>query len=163
MDGEKSSGRVSGRLFQINASNGGVPKVPMPEAEVNFLGLVGDAQSTPEIHGGSERALCLYSLENIQSLQEEGHAIYPGAVGENLTLSGLDWSQISPGIRIRLGAEVMIEVTKFTTPCNSIVAVFKDGQYGRISQSKHPGWSRVYARVLTPGRIRTGDEVLIVS
>jgi MOSC domain-containing protein YiiM len=164
MDSEKDiSGSNSGEIYQINASKGGVPKLPLPEAEINILGLVGDRQGTPEIHGGLERALCLYSLERITGLQEEGHPIYPGAVGENVTIAGLEWSMVVPGVRLHLGPEVIIEITSYTTPCNSIASVFTDSQYARISQSKHPGWSRVYARVLHPGSIRAGDEVYILS
>ena len=58
-------------------------------------------------HGGPDRAVCLYSLERILALQEEGHPIYPGAAGENLTLTGLDWEALQPGMTLRLGADVM--------------------------------------------------------
>ncbi len=159
--GNDNIGGSSGYVFQINASKGGVPKLPLPSAEVNTLGLVGDKQGSPEIHGGTEQALCLYSLERIQALQTEGNPIYPGAAGENLTISGLDWSLIEPGTRLRLGSDVLVEITFYTSPCNNIAPVFKGGEYGRISQTRHPGWSRVYARVLTPGRIQPGDKALI--
>ena len=162
-DDEKITGNTSGHIFQINASKGGVPKVPLSQAEVNKSGLAVDRQSNPEIHGGSDQALCLYSLERILSLQEEGHQIYPGAAGENITIAGLDWSRVEPGTRIGLGQDVLIEITRHTSPCNSIAPVFKDKQYGRISQTKYPGWSRVYARVLKPGSIQTADRVYIVD
>ena len=152
---------ISSHVFQICISNGGVPKLPLPVAELKSLGLVGDRQRTPEVHGGPERALCLYSLERILLLQEEGHCIYPGSIGENLVLAGLDWDQVSPGIRLGLGADVEIEITRYTSPCNTIAHVFSDGDYSRISQSHHPGWSRVYARVLKVGSIRTGDKVYL--
>ena len=154
---------TSGYIFQINASKGGVPKVPLPSAEVSALGLIGDKQGSPEIHGGSERALCLYSLERIQALQAEGHPIYPGSVGENLTIAGLEWNRVVPGTRLQLGAEVLVEITRYTSPCNSIEHFFLDGKYGRISQTSHPGWSRVYAQVLNPGKIQPGDLALILA
>ena len=50
--------------------------------------------------GGPLAALCLYSLEVIQALQAEGHSIFPGSVGENITLSHLDWSRVTPGVRL---------------------------------------------------------------
>ncbi len=152
-----------GYVFQISASKGGVPKLPLPSAEVTALGLVGDQQATPEVHGGPERALCLYSLERIQALQAEGHPIYPGAAGENLTISGLDWGLVVPGARLRIGSDVLVEVTRYTSPCNSMEPFFTDGEYGRISQKRHPGWSRVYVRVLTPGLIQAGDVASISS
>jgi len=148
-----------GRIFQINASNGGVPKLPLHSAVVTSLGLETDHQDDRAHHGRPDRALCLYSLERILELQAEGHPIYPGSTGENLTLSGLDWSRLAPGTRLRLGDQVVVEVTHETTPCGKIVASFADGQIQRISQSRHPGWSRMYARVLSKGTIRIGDEV----
>jgi MOSC domain-containing protein YiiM len=149
----------SPHIFQISISNGGVPKLGIHQAEVVSLGLAGDQHRDTQHHGGPERAVCLYSLERILALQGEGHPVYPGAMGENLTLSGLDWSQIAPGTHLRLGNEVQVEVTKYTTPCENLVNSFKDGNFNRVHQSKHPGWSRVYARVLQGGSIRVGDGV----
>lgn len=149
-------------IFQINISPaGGVPKQPVREVEINELGIVGSRVASPKIHGGPERALCLYSLERILALQAEGHPIFPGSVGENITIANVDWDQVVPGVRLRLGDEVLIEVTTYTTPCTTIVASFADRDSNRILQKKHAGWSRVYARVLQTGRIRVGDQVTI--
>ena len=154
---------MHGRIFQLSTSPGGVPKHAVREAEVNELGMIGDEHKFPDIHGGPERALCLFSLERILELQSEGHPIFPGAVGENVTISGLDWNAITPGQRLSLGDKVVVEITSYTTPCNSIPESFVDGQYQRISQKVNPGYSRVYARVLRPGRIATGQAVRVMS
>jgi MOSC domain-containing protein YiiM len=151
------------RIFQLSTSPGGVPKTAVREATVNQLGMSGDDHRFPDIHGGPERALCLFSLERILELQAEGHPIFPGAVGENVTLSGLDWSELNPGVRLSLGDEVKVEITSYTTPCNTIPAFFVDGKYQRISQKTHPGWSRVYARVLEGGTLRVGQQVEILN
>ena len=84
------------------------------------LGVAGDRQENTEVHGGPERAVSFFSLERILALHAEGHPIFPGSVGENVTISGLDWEQVLPGTRLRLGAEVLVELTKYTTPCNKI-------------------------------------------
>jgi MOSC domain-containing protein YiiM len=150
---------MPGRIFQLNASPGGVPKLAIHEAEVTELGLTGDDHKFPDIHGGPERAVCLFSLERILELQSEGHPIFPGAVGENITISGIDWNEVTPGKQLSLGDEVLVEITSYTSPCNSIPESFVDGEYQRISQKLHPGYSRVYARVLRPGRIVIGQPV----
>lgn len=149
-------------IFQINISAGGVPKLPVRSAEVTELGLVGDVQKHTKVHGGPNRALCLYSLERILALQAEGHPIFPGSTGENLTLAGLDWDAVVPGVRLRLGDTVEIEVTKYTEPCPAIAGSFAGGDISRMAQDKHPGWSRVYVRVLTPGSICVGDKVTLL-
>jgi MOSC domain-containing protein YiiM len=149
-----------GMIFQINLSNGGVPKTGCQSAELNLLGFVGDRQRDLRHHGGPDRAVCLYSLEALQALQAEGHPIYPGAIGENLTLSGVDWLSLAPGVRLRLGPQVELELTSYTVPCGNLIPYFIDGEFKRVSQKLHPGWSRLYARVLAPGVLTVGDPVL---
>jgi len=154
---------MSGRIFQLSVSPGGVPKTAVRDAAVNELGLSGDDHRFPNIHGGPERALCLFSLDRILELQAEGHPIFPGAVGENVTVSGLDWSELKPGIKLSLGDEVIIELTSYTTPCNTIPDYFVDGNYQRISQKLHPGDSRIYARVLQSGRLVVGQSIKVLN
>ncbi len=68
-----------------------------------------------------------------------------------------------PGVRLRVGAKVVLEVTSFTSPCKTIRRSFLDGRFVRISQKLHPGWSRVYARVISEGDINLGDRVEILA
>ncbi len=149
-------------LHQINVSSGGVPKLPVDRATIDSSGVVGDLQSDQDHHGGPDQALCLYSLEVIEALREEGHPIEPGSAGENLTFSGLPWSSIMQGQRLRIGAAVVIEVTHPTTPCYKNAAWFIDGNFARMSPTLHPGFSRHYARVLQGGVVQTGDGVEVV-
>jgi MOSC domain-containing protein YiiM len=148
------------KIHQINVSQGGVPKRPMGGAEIGPLGVIGDRQSDTKHHGGPEQALCLFSLEVIERFREEGHPIEPGYAGENLTISGLDWEEMVPGSRWRVGPTLEIEITGYTSPCSKNAAWFIDGDFTRMTQSRHPGESRVYARVLVPGVIADGDEVV---
>src|SRR5215831_17980636 len=67
-----------------------------------------------------------------------------GAIGENVTVVGLDWARIVPGSRLELGDQVVVEVTRYTSPCFNIKPSFSGGDYSRVSQKTHPGWSRVY-------------------
>ena len=150
------------RVARLNVSDGGVPKRAVERAVVGPLGVEGDRQANTEAHGGPERALCLYSLERIKALRAEGHAIGPGDAGENVTVAGLDWDAVVPGARLRLGADVRIEITRYTSPCRKIAASFADGDSSRISQQRHPGWSRVYARVLAGGALAPGDPVALL-
>ena len=150
---------MKGAIHQLSCSAGGVPKLPVPEAQLTRTGFVGDAQANRRFHGGPERALCLYSLEKIEELQAEGHAIYPGSTGENVTITGLDWGKLKPGDRLRLGNEVMIEISSYTAPCKNIAASFVKGEFTRISQKLHPGDARLYARVLREGRLVAGSPI----
>lgn len=148
-------------LHQINVSDGGVPKRAVRQARVTKEGVEGDRQRNREVHGGPDRAVCLYSLEAIEALRAEGHSIAPGSAGENFTIAGLEWKRIVPGIKLRVGGEVLLEVVSYSDPCRHNARWFKDEDYSRISQKKHPGWSRVYARVLAEGIVRQGDPVIV--
>ena len=151
------------RVHQISLSNGGVPKTPVDEAVVNELGVIGDRQRDTLNHGGPDRALCLFSLEVIQRFQDEGHSIEPGFAGENLTISGLDWGEVVPGVKLAIGPQIEVEVVSYTSPCATNAAWFSNGDFTRMLESRHPGESRVYARVLKTGAVATGDEVRLVE
>jgi MOSC domain-containing protein YiiM len=152
-----------GRLFQINISDGGVPKTALREVRVTNLGLVGDRQRDKVHHGGPERAVTLYSLERILDLQSEGHPVYPGSMGENLTLVGVDWGSLGEGTRLRIGDAVLLELTRPATPCSNIAGSFAEERISRVSHKTEPGWSRWCARTLQEGEIRIGDAVTLVD
>lgn len=152
-----------GRIHQINISRGGVPKLPIEQAAVTLEGIVGDYQRDQHNHGGPTRALCLFTLEEIQHLQAEGHPIFPGSVGENITLEGIDHASLTTGTRLALGDEVEIELTSYAIPCKNIIESFADGDFTRISQKLHPGESRIYARVLRGGTLTAGQPVRLLD
>jgi MOSC domain-containing protein YiiM len=158
---------VSGRpayahVHQINLSDGGVPKRPVLEARVSKEGLEGDRQRNLKMHGGPDRAICLFSVDLIERMQDEGHSIDAGSSGENLTLAGLSWDGLEPGTRLQIGPDVRLEVSSYCAPCDLNARWFRDGDITRISQRANPGWSRLYARVLRSGVVRPGDAVEVL-
>ncbi len=151
--------RTTGRIEQLNVSPGGVPKRAVSEAVVNEYGLTRDRQRDRRHHGGTERAVCLFSAEILDGLRADGHQIGPGATGENVTIRGIDWKKLVPGSRIHLGEQVIVEVTSYAAPCRIISHCFKDGDFNVINQATHPGRSRLYARVVRQGTMYPGDDV----
>lgn len=149
-----------GRVAGLQRSGGGVPKLAVARAEVGHEGMSGDRQANRKHHGGPERALCVYALERLEGLVTEGHDVQPGALGENVTVEGLPWALVRPGARLTLG-EVETLVTSFAAPCSQLRPVFADASFTRISEAVHPGWSRVYVRVLHAGKLSVGDPVTL--
>jgi MOSC domain-containing protein YiiM len=127
---------------------------------VTRLGLEGDRQRDTRFHGGPDRAVSLFSLEQIQALKAEGHPIENGSIGENFTLGGLDWARFVPGARVTVGP-VVLELTKYASPCQNIAGSFAEGDISRVAQKLHPGWSRLYSRVIQEGVARIGDSVSV--
>jgi MOSC domain-containing protein YiiM len=164
MTGHSGSGHrraLDGTVHSITVSDGGVPKGPRMSAIITKRGIEGDRQQDLRYHGGPDRAVCLYSWDQIVALQAEGHPIYEGAIGENLALAGIDWTAVGPGLRLHIG-EAVIEITAPATPCRNIASAFR-GPFTRVSQKAHPGWSRWYARVIGEGRVSVKDPVREVS
>ena len=148
-------------MVQISVNpQGGVPKHRVLFARLLFNNVEGDKQRNLKFHGGPERAVCLYSWEVIRELQDEGHPIDCGTTGENLTLSGIDWSTLEIGDKLQVGEEAIIEITRPTTPCKKIAANFVDGNFMRIHHRKFPSDTRYYARVLHEGDVHEGDSVV---
>ncbi|HZT65209.1 MAG TPA: MOSC domain-containing protein [Acidimicrobiales bacterium] len=149
-----------GTVFQINTSDGGVPKLPVAAAQIGWRGLVGDQQADRKHHGRPFQALCLWSAEVIDELASQGHPIGPGKAGENVTVSGLVWDSLRPGSLLRLGT-ALAEVSFAATPCAKQRAWFSDGDFGRIDYDRNPGLARWYAWVRQPGAVRVGDAVVV--
>jgi MOSC domain-containing protein YiiM len=150
-----------GTVFSINIARGGVPKRPAVSAWVGVGGVEGDGQRNRQLHGGPDRAVSLYSLELIQALRAEGHPVEPGSLAENLTLAGLDWSLMVPGVQVEVGP-VRLELTSYVNPCKNISASFINGEFVRVSQKVYPGWSRLYARVLEEGLVTSGLPAIVI-
>lgn len=152
----------SGQIIQINISDGGTPKRSVPNVQITSDGLVGDRQRNLKYHGGPDRAVCLWSVDIIRTLQDEGHPIDPGSAGENITVADLAWEQLAPSMQLLLGDTVRLSITDYAAPCRHISRYFSDRRYSRISQKHYPGTSRLYARVLTPGIVQVGSSVTLI-
>lgn len=147
---------MTGRIVHLAISGGGVPKRTIEHARVTSLGIEGDVQKHTKIHGGPERALCLFSLEVLERLQAEGHPITPGSTGENVLISGLAWADLAKGSRLALGDGVVVEITRPADPCKTIAASFLDRNHKRLDVR---GEMRLYARIVREGVIRVGEPV----
>jgi len=151
-----------GEVASLQVSRGGAPKLPIEAARVEIGGLVGDRQANRSHHGRPWQAVCLYSGDRIAALQLEGHPIAAGSTGENLTISGIDWSRLRGGLVVTIG-EVQLRTSGPAAPCHKIGDCFIDRQWMRIDHVERPGWARWYASVLTGGNIAQGDTVTVSS
>ena len=153
---------MSGEVHSINVSSGGVPKSRVESANIMKSGVEGDFNRFRSGRGGSEdRAVCIFSLELIQRLKNEGHPIEIGSTGENLTIRGVEWESLSEGTHLEIG-DVMLELSEPCAPCSKIGESFVGRKFDRVDHNKEYGWSRWLARVLREGEVTVGDSVNIV-
>jgi MOSC domain-containing protein YiiM len=161
---------LTGTIMQINISRGGIPKLQVPEGVLTSLGIEGDGHAHPQIHGGLEKAILIITLEGIEELIARGYPLYPGAMGENLTIAGLDRRQLRLGQQLR-AASGMIEITRPRGPCaaldvygSTLQNEIYDAQV-KAGDPSSPRWglSGFYARVLEPGVIQPNDIISVAA
>jgi len=161
---------MTGIIEQINVSPGGIPKRPIPEALLTREGIRSDAWAHPRIHGGRDKAVLLMCAEVIEELRQQGYPVYPGALGENFTVRGIDHRQLRSGQRFRAG-EAVIQLTTVREPCAtldvyspSLKAAIYDPAV-RAGDSSSPRWARsgMYAFVVEPGIVRSKDIIALMD
>ena len=142
------------------APEGGVPKPSVKTLHIGESGCIGDKQNDTKHHGGPNRAVCLFSHEVLQTLQQEGHSIFPGSVGENILLNGIQWANISIGSQLEFD-QVVLEVTSDAPPCRTIKDSFLNESFKRISVKIEPESTRWYAKVIQAGVVAVGEAVIL--
>lgn len=145
-----------------------MPKRPVAKAWIRLRGLDGDSWAHPRFHGTPDQKVLLVTAESIAEVNQLGFNLFPGALGENLTVQGLDRSALRAGQRFRTGA-ALIELTKLRRPCatldvygTGIQAALMD-KLARGGDTVSPVWGRggFYARVLEEGPVRPGDIITL--
>ena len=152
---------TSGVIAGLFLSDGGVPKTAVDSVEIGYRGVIGDRQASRQHHGRPWQALCLWSADVVAELAASGHPIRQGSAGENISLRGVDWATMRPGVRLRLGT-VQATLTAYAIPCSKNARWFSDGDYDRMSHERGDE-SRLYARVDQPGRVAVGDHLHVMS
>ncbi|MBL4770000.1 MAG: MOSC domain-containing protein [Planctomycetes bacterium] len=146
-----------GRVIAVCLGPGGIPKLPVPEAQVELLGLVGDKHRHPE-HGGANRAVCLLSTADHASLRRDGvQSQQAGSFGENLLIEGMDFEGLKPGDRLSVGNEVVLEIHDCREPCITLQPI--DPRFPALME----GRSGFMCRVIATGSVATGALVSLLS
>ena len=124
---------------------------------VRGVNLDGDDQADRSVHGGPDKAVYAYAVEETRAWERElGRALGPAAFGENLTTEGLDVSGALVGERWRVGT-TMLEVVQPRLPCFKLgLRIGDPGFLRRFGQASRPG---AYLRVVEEGELGAGDAV----
>lgn len=127
------------------------------------MGLAGDEQADPSVHGGLSKAVYAYPTEHLawwqQQRQAHGVSLFdetlpPGFMGENLSLSGLLEADTWVGDQLHF-PHCVLRVTEPRQPCYKFNAVMGFNQAGKaMAQS---GFCGFYLAVQTPGPLQAGD------
>jgi MOSC domain-containing protein YiiM len=136
--------------------------VTVPAAKgVGGSGIGGDEVCDRRHHGGPDQAVYAYAAEDLAVWSAEiGRELPSGSFGENMTTTGLDVSGARIGERWQVGDDVVLEVAIPRIPCRTFACFIGEPKWGRrFTERAAPG---AYLRVITPGRIRAGDEITVI-
>lgn len=128
---------------------------------VGLANVEGDQQSDLRVHGGPDKAVYAYALEDIEWWSHILHLdLRPGVFGENLTTKDIDLTNAHIGDRWSVGG-AMLEISQPRVPCFKLGIRFADPLMPRrFAAALRPG---AYLRVVVPGEIGAGDPVEICS
>jgi len=145
---------IKGRIKAISVSEEkGTQKINVPTAELKTdYGIIGDAHS-----GNWHRQVSLLALESIDKMIAKGAKVAPGNFAENITTEGIDLCALKIGSKLKLGAEVELEITQFGKKCHSGCEIFK--QIGDCIMPREG----IFARVVKSGAINVGDLIEIMT
>lgn len=131
---------------------------------VTRLGLEGDEQGDPRVHGGVDKAVHHYPFDHYAFWHGElgGHALLrePGAFGENLSTLGCTEDDVCLADVVRIGT-ALLEVSQGRQPCWKLDDRFTQPGVARTMQ--HSGRTGWYYRVLEEGVIEAGQPVTLVE
>jgi MOSC domain-containing protein YiiM len=172
----------SGRLLSLNVArasavviNGrrvmtaiGKRAVEGPRA-VERLGIAGDEQADLSVHGGPAKAVYAYPSEHYAFWQtvraQAGVALWdeplpPGSLGENLTVAGVQESELWIGDVLRF-PNCALAVSQPRYPCFKFNAAMGFAHAAKLMvQSAWCGW---YLAVREAGTIAAGEEFEVVA
>lgn len=130
---------------------------------VDTLGLDGDAQADLRVHGGPEKAVLVYAARHYAATWRgvlPTDTLRPGAFGENLTVDGLDETNVAIGDVVTIGT-ARLQVAQPRGPCWKLVHKFRrEDLVDLVVENGCTGW---YLRVLEEGTIEAGQPVVVVE
>lgn len=125
------------------------------------VNLAGDDQADRRAHGGPDKAVYAYAVEDLRWWQQElGRPLQYGELGENLTTEGIDVNGALVGERWAIGTAVM-EVSEPRVPCWRLGVRMNDKLFPRrFTETLRPG---AYLRILVEGGVGADDEIQVVE
>lgn len=123
-------------------------------------GLVGDAVCDHRHHGGDDQALYAFAREDLDRWEQRlGRELPNGMFGENLTTAGIALDEAVVGEVWRIGPDVRVQVTDPRIPCGTFQR--RMGVAGWLAAFTAEGRPGTYLRILAPGTVGAGDEIVV--
>jgi MOSC domain-containing protein YiiM len=128
---------------------------------VRGVNLAGDDQADRKAHGGPDKVVYAYAVEDAGWWEQEiGRSLAYGEFGENLTTEGIEVNDALVGERWQIGS-VVLEVSEPRIPCWRLGVRMNDRMFPRhFTEALRPG---AYFRLVVEGDVGAGDEIRVVE
>lgn len=125
------------------------------------VNLDGDDQADRAAHGGFDKAVYAYAVEDVRLWEREiGRPLTYGEFGENLTTEGIDVNNALVGERWGIGTTIL-EVSEPRIPCWRLGVRMNDKMFlRRFIEASRPG---TYLRIIAEGDLGAGDQIRVVE
>lgn len=154
-------GALSGRgkwLTGIEKCPRDAIRIEAPRGEGGLSGVAGDHVGNHRHHGGPDKAVYAYSREELMWWEAElGRGLPSGFFGENITTAGIELEMLLVNQRVRIGADVVLEVSLPRQPCATFQAHL--GERAWLRRFTDRGRCGAYFRVIVPGTVRPDDVI----
>ena len=148
------AGSQKGRVLSVNISE----KKGEKKHNVDRCLLVAQSGLEGDAHAGFQhRQVSLLAEDSVQKIRDKGIDVQFGDFAENLTISGLELFTLPIGTKLKVGQEVLLEMTQIGKVCHERCNIFH--QVGDCVMPREG----VFAAVVTGGEVRVGDDVTIVQ
>ncbi len=129
--------------------------------EVRGVNLVGDDQADRSVHGGPDKAVYAYAIEDVRLWEQElGRSLGEAAFGQNLTTEGIDVSGAVIGERWLVGS-TLLEVAQPRLPCYKLaLRIGEPGYVKKFARASRPG---AYLRIVDEGDLGAGDAITVTG
>jgi MOSC domain-containing protein YiiM len=125
------------------------------------VNLAGDEQADRGAHGGPDKAVYAYAVEDARWWEKEiGRSLARGEFGENLTTEGIEVNSALIGEHWAIGTAVF-EVSEPRVPCWRLGVRMNDNLFPRrFTEALRPG---SYLRIVVEGDVGAGDEIRLIK
>ena len=157
-------GRVQSRrrLFDGSVFESAYEKLPVTgPVLIGTTGVGFDAQGDLVRHGGPDRATLMYAFDHYDRFEEEcGMRLPYGSFAENLTVSGIDETNVAIGDVFRVG-EALLEVSEPRIPCWKITE--HTGIKTLTERVQQTGRIGFFLRTLRAGKVQINDPLVRID
>lgn len=144
---------MGGKVISICISEErGVLKKEVASVKITLQGIVGDGHS-----GDWDRQVTCLNYQSFLRAKEKHPELdlHPGSFAENITIDGIDFSEIGPGSKLQLGDSVILQVSQIGKEDHPSVVT---RTYG-ISLLPYEG---LFCKVIQEGNLTPGDIVSVI-